>query len=71
VKKKSITYREITVAIGILVALVIALTFWGTGAQKDFSGSNSARPLNVPAVTKKILETAVNISTEEFGHHFK
>lgn len=69
--KKSITYREITVAIGILVALVIALTFWGTGAREDFSGSGSQRPMNVPAVTKKILETAVNISTPEFGNHLK
>jgi flagellar basal body-associated protein FliL len=64
--KKSITYREITVAIGILVALVIALTFWATGEREDFSGSNSTRPMNIPAVTKKILETAVNISIAEF-----
>lgn len=59
--KKSITYREITVAIGILVAMVIAMTLWVTlPDNKEVSGSNSS-PQYLPYAAKNLYETAVKI----------
>ena len=52
--KKTITYREITLAIGILVAMVIAVTLWvkdprqgvtGVKSQVEFGASSSAKSL--------------------------
>ena len=59
--KKSITYREITLAIGILVAMVIAMTLWVTLPDEDVSGSNSSQQLNLPYTAKNLFETAVKI----------
>ena len=35
--KRSVTYREVTVAIGVLVAMVIALTLWIGYPQKEIA----------------------------------
>ena len=40
--KRSITYREITIAIGILVAMVIALTLWTRVPEEKLSGSRTS-----------------------------
>jgi hypothetical protein len=49
--RKLINQRELTLALGILVAIVIALTLWVAGPQTAFTGgeSSTALPLASPA----------------------
>ncbi|MEX2233393.1 MAG: hypothetical protein WD824_14615 [Cyclobacteriaceae bacterium] len=61
--KKSITYKEITVAIGILVAMVIALTLWLRVPDNEVSGSASAPKVGLPAATQNLFKTTVKIFT--------
>jgi len=60
--KKSITYKEITIAIGILVALVIALTLWIHEPGLKFSGYGDSRELllNSPSLPH-LFRTVVGI----------
>jgi len=59
--KKFITYRAITVAIGILVALVIVLTLWVREPGDTVSGSERKSPVGAPVVVKNIFKTAVAV----------
>lgn len=59
--KKLITYRVVTVAIGILVALVIVLTLWVKKPGHTVSGFNRAPQLEMPLSAKKVLETTFSL----------
>jgi hypothetical protein len=59
--KKSITYREITVAIGIIVAMVIALTLWIRVPKEKVTGSGPAPRTGMHAAAKNLFKTAVEI----------
>ena len=59
--KKSVTYREITVGIGILVALVIALTLWMRAPGEKVSGSQTMPLLGTPASAKNLFKATVEI----------
>jgi hypothetical protein len=65
--KKTITYREITIAIGILVAMVVALTLWTRSPEEKLSGSvTSTTPrLNLPVTAEYLFGAAVNMFSEE------
>ena len=62
--KKTITYREITIAIGILVAMVIALTLW-TRIPDEKSGASATVQMNIPSPLGDILTSAAKIFSEE------
>ena len=53
--KKSITYREVTVAIGIVVAMVIALTLWVGFPDKETLSNQAGAEFTLPTV-KQIFE---------------
>jgi len=59
--KKFITYREITVAIGILVALVIVLTLWVRKPGQSVSGSDRTPHVGMSLSAKNIFKSAVAI----------
>jgi len=59
--KRSITYREITVAIGILVAMVIVLSLWIGVPDLTVSGSSTSLRPDLSLSVKNILETAQSI----------
>ena len=56
VVKKTITYREITVAIGILVAMVIALTLWITEPRETMTGFESRPHIDLTTPAKALLK---------------
>ena len=58
--KKAITYKEITLALGILVALLIAFTLW-TRPDEEVSGSKDIRQISIPSVAKSLFQTTVRI----------
>ena len=58
--KKTITYREITIAIGILVAMVIALTLW-TRIPDEKSAASATVEMNIPSPLADILTTAAKM----------
>lgn len=53
--KASVTYREVTVAIGIVVAMVIALTLWVSFPDKETIGNQAGVEFNLPTV-KQIFQ---------------
>ncbi|MGC1242754.1 MAG: hypothetical protein WA874_14280 [Chryseosolibacter sp.] len=53
------TYREITIAIGILVAMVIALTLWTRVPGDNLSGADSR--LSLPIAAEYLLEPAISL----------
>lgn len=57
--KKSVTYREITIAIGVLVAMVIALTLWTREPGAAVSGTDAG--LSFPATAKYLLQPAIDV----------
>jgi hypothetical protein len=59
--KKFITYREITVVIGILVALVIVLTLWVRKPGQSVSGYERNPHVGMPVSAKDIFKSAVAI----------
>ncbi|HEX8038550.1 MAG TPA: hypothetical protein VF490_05345 [Chryseosolibacter sp.] len=60
--RKSIHFREITLAIGIVVALLIALTLWSTGpAAGILSGDGSSGATGSLPAAKELLHTAVSL----------
>jgi len=65
--KKTVVHREITLAIGILIAMVIALTLWMKTPASENSGSDS-RPRSVlPSAARNLLNTTIDhISTHLF-----
>lgn len=67
VVKNTITYREITVAIGILVAMVIAFTLWIKTPGDKISASGSQPAMNIHTVS---LRTAIIESLEDLSSKF-
>ena len=59
--KKSITYKEITVAIGILVAMVIALTLWIRVPDSDVSVSASKRTVGLATSAQNVYKSVVSL----------
>lgn len=59
--EKSIAYRKITLAVGILVALLIALTFWGTRPDQETYGSKPLRLIELPSVGTPVVKTFFEI----------
>jgi hypothetical protein len=64
VVKKTITYREITVAIGILVAMVIALTLWISDPAEKITGFESPAHLDFSLTAESVLHTPSAIFAE-------
>lgn len=66
--RKSIHFREITLAIGIVVALLIALTLWSKGpATGLIPGDPSSGATGSLAAAKELLNTAVSLFPFGFG----
>lgn len=64
VVKKTVTYREITIAIGVIVAMVvIALTLWIRVPGENLSGSGPR--LSLPATAKYLVEPAIRIFSND------
>jgi len=63
--KKSKTYKAITVAIGILVAMVIAITLW-VRVPRDVSVTDfrSKPHAHLPAPIRKLISTALVLVSE-------
>jgi hypothetical protein len=61
--KRSITYREITVAIGVIVAMVIALSLWMGLPGSEVSGTNAHPVYDLPSSARTFV---LNISTDLF-----
>jgi hypothetical protein len=59
--KRSITYREITIAIGILVAMVIALTLWTRVPEEKLSGSSTSAQVGAPAPSKLLFGVTIRM----------
>lgn len=59
--KKSVTYREITVAIGIVVAVVIALTLWIRVPETGVSDAKANSRLRLPTTAKILLENTRDV----------
>ena len=59
--KKTITYREITVAIGILVAMVIALTLWIKDPGEAFTGFQTGSHVDLPVTAKSLLKSTFSL----------
>ena len=56
---KSVTYREITVAVGVLVALLIALILWIGVPQTEKISADGEKGLPVSAsLTTKVIKNA-------------
>lgn len=61
--KRSITYREITVAIGIIVAMVVALTMWMGLPGSEISATDVHPGYGLTASVRNFV---VNITTQLF-----
>lgn len=53
--KISVTYREVTVAIGVVVAMVIALTLWVGFPDEETIGIQAGAEFTLPTV-RQVLE---------------
>lgn len=60
--KRTITYREITIAIGIIVAMVIALTLWTTVPEEKLSRTGTR--VSLPAI-----ENLFSATVKMFSEH--
>lgn len=54
VVKRTITYREVTVAIGILVAVVIAFTLWVKAPAEKITKSGFRSHMSLPTIGVQI-----------------
>lgn len=63
VVKRSITYREITVAIGILVAAVIVMTLWIKNPETTVTGSDARPVTHAPMSAQNVLKTTLSLFT--------
>jgi hypothetical protein len=60
--KQKITYKEITLVIGILVAMLVALTLWvQSPAEQSAIQSISLPQLTFPEFTRSLVEAAIDI----------
>ena len=62
--KPSVTFREITVAIGILVAMAIAVSLWLGFPGGNLSGIDLQTGYDFPTAAKTFV---LNITTQIFG----
>lgn len=64
--KKAMHHKEITLALGILVALLIIFTLWSGRPEPEASGPETIRRISVPipAVAKSVLQTTFSIFTD-------
>lgn len=63
--KKTITYREITIAIGVLVAMVIALTLWTRLPEKQAPGTNTRSEVNLPPTVDFLFGATIGAFSDE------
>lgn len=63
--KKTITYREITIAIGVLVAMVIALTLWTRLPEKQAPGTNTRSEVNLPSTVDLLFSATIGAFSDE------
>jgi hypothetical protein len=62
IMKQRITYKEVTLALGILVALLVALTLWVTNpAEKQSSQSVILPYISSLATVKSIIHAAIEV----------
>lgn len=55
--KKEISYRDITVIIGVVVAAIIAITLWIQNPDTSASGETKARPaIALPTLHKSLVK---------------
>ena len=59
--KRGITYKEIVLAFGILIAVVIAFTLWIGHPAETSSQSNIITIPSFPAAVKSVIKTATEI----------
>ena len=59
--KRSITYKEITLLLGIAVAIVIALTLWIHNPEQQSSTHSSVLPNINPVAVKNIIHAGWTI----------
>ena len=57
--KMSVTFRVVTVAVGILVAMVIALTMWIGAPETTSTGSSSISP-TLPFTVKTYIRVLLD-----------
>ena len=64
--RKTVTYREITVAIGVLVAMVIALTLWVNTPADKITESDSPTHMSSPMVglRTQFVQSLQDLSSE-------
>jgi hypothetical protein len=56
--KNPITYRKITLAVGILVALVIVLTLWINRPGEKMADSGASTMIGMPSLAQYLFKTA-------------
>jgi hypothetical protein len=62
VVKQKVTYKEITLVIGILVALLVAFTLWvQSPAEQSAIQSISLPQITFPEFTRSLVEAAIDI----------
>ena len=59
--KRSITYKEITLMLGIAVAIVIALTLWISNPEQQSSTRSSIIPNINPVAIKNIIYAGIKV----------
>ncbi len=60
--KLKITYREVTVALGILVALIVMITLWSAKPVEAQSRQTVALPsFSIPKASTQAIETALDV----------
>ena len=63
--KRSITYKEITVAIGILVAVVVAMSLWMGFPGMEVSGVNPHPVYDLPSSARSFVLEITTGALEE------
>jgi hypothetical protein len=59
--KRSITYKEITLLLGILVAIVVALTLWVVDPETQSSTHSSILPKINPVTIKNVISMGMKV----------
>lgn len=58
--KRNITYKEITLVLGILVAVVVAFTLWVSQPSEHTTINGKVLPIPSAPVTKSVVKAAVD-----------
>lgn len=59
---KKFTYKELTLLLGILVALIIVFTLWIRQPSKPISTFGIKRPSVVQSIKNTVIKTYVNVA---------